>query len=136
MVPATVAVLDSLPQTPSGKIDRLALPDPDVLGEQAVENVAPRTPLEQSLAAIWCGVLGLERVGAHDDFFTLGGHSLLATHAVVEVRSALAVDLPLYSLFEYPTVASLAAEACAAEGRGRGGGHGIRWMAELDALSG
>ena len=72
-----------------------------------MEYVAPRTPLEEEIARIWQELLGVERVGVHDDFFTLGGHSLLATQAVIRIRNAVA-DIPLQSLFNAPTVAALA----------------------------
>ncbi len=70
--------------------------------------VAPRTPLEEALAAIWAELLGVERVGVHDDFFQLGGHSLLATQIMSRLLSSFQVELPLASLFETPTVAGLA----------------------------
>ncbi len=73
---------------------------------QSAEYVAPRTPLEEAVAAIWAQVLGVERIGVEDDFFALGGHSLLATQVVAQVRSDFAVDLPLHSLFTCPTVAT------------------------------
>ncbi len=76
MVPTAFVVLESLPRTASGKVDRRALPDPDWSGDGAAREgdfVAPRTPAEQQLAAIWSEVLNVERVGAHDNFFDLGG---------------------------------------------------------------
>jgi acyl carrier protein len=108
MLPSAIVTLDTLPRTPSGKVDRLALPDP----AQAVESeyVAPHSPLEETVAAIWADVLGVEKVGVEDDFFALGGHSLLATQVVAQVRSDFAVELPLHSLFTCPTVKSLSAE--------------------------
>jgi hypothetical protein len=111
MVPSTFAMVDELPLTPSGKIDRQALPDPGA-GEQAESAgyVAPETPLEKTIAAIWSTVLGVDQIGVDDDFFALGGHSLLATQVVARVRSDFAVDLPLHSLFMSPTVRSLSAE--------------------------
>src|ERR1019366_1835912 len=111
MVPSAIVIIDAIPRTPSGKIDRLALPDPQTVSETAgVAYVAPRTPVEQAIAAVWSQTLGVQRIGAQDDFFELGGHSLLATQVVAQVRSEFAVDLPLHSLFTCPTVELLAAE--------------------------
>jgi amino acid adenylation domain-containing protein len=105
MVPARFVALDALPFTPSGKIDRRALPAP---GEsERAAFVAPRTPLEESLAKIWEDLLGVDRVGVDDDFFALGGHSLLATQAIIRIRSTYG-DVPLHALFNAPTVAGLA----------------------------
>jgi acyl carrier protein len=110
MVPSAFVGLDELPRTPSGKIDRLALPEPDAAASARTEDfVAPRTPMEEKVAAIWADVLNVKRVGVHDDFFALGGHSLLATQIVAQIRTDLAVDLPLHSLFTSPTVESLSA---------------------------
>ena len=110
MVPSSYVVLNELPLSPSGKVDRHALPGP--LGEPPDPGrvfVPPRTPTEQMLAELWSELLGVERVGVHDHFFQLGGHSLLATRAAVRIRSLLDVQLPLSQLFELPTVALLAA---------------------------
>jgi natural product biosynthesis luciferase-like monooxygenase protein/amino acid adenylation domain-containing protein/FkbM family methyltransferase len=108
MLPSAVVALDALPQTPSGKTDRRALPAPDASGGDAQAYVAPRTPAEEQLATVFAEVLGVERVGVHDDFFALGGHSLLAMRAATRVRGALGVELPVRALFEAPTVAALA----------------------------
>ncbi|HEU0299474.1 MAG TPA: amino acid adenylation domain-containing protein, partial [Longimicrobium sp.] len=107
MVPPAFVALDALPLTPSGKVDRRALPAP---GAQAAEQAftPPRTPREQALAAVWREVLRLERVGLDDDFFELGGHSLLATQVLSRVRRELGVELPLRAFFEAPTVRALA----------------------------
>ena len=107
MLPSAFVVLDALPRTISGKVDRRALPKPAQWRAQQ-EFVAPSTPLEESVARIWCQVLNVERVGIHDSFFELGGHSLLATQLLSRVRAELDVDVPLGTLFATPTVAGLA----------------------------
>jgi amino acid adenylation domain-containing protein len=106
MMPSALMVLESLPLNPSGKIDRSALPVPVLHVEE--EYVAPRTPVEQAVASIWSEVLGVEKVGIEDNFFSLGGHSLLATRIVSRIRQTFSVELPLRELFESPTVASVA----------------------------
>ncbi|QEI42139.1 Linear gramicidin synthase subunit D [Dolichospermum sp. UHCC 0315A] len=108
MMPSAFVVLEALPLTPNGKVDRRALPQPELRPELEPTFVAPRTPIEEILANIWGCVLGIEQVGIDDNFFELGGHSLLATQVISRVRNTLAVELPLRSLFETPTVASLA----------------------------
>ena len=109
MIPAAFVVLDKFPLTPNGKLDRRALPAPELSGKDvAAEYIAPRTPVEELVAQVWRAVLHLERVGIADNFFALGGHSLLATQVISRLRSALTVDVPLRSLFEQPTVAGLA----------------------------
>ncbi|WP_353230570.1 non-ribosomal peptide synthetase [Pseudomonas qingdaonensis] len=106
MVPAQLVHLAQMPLGPSGKLDRKALPEPS--WQQRV-HVAPVTPLQQQIAAIWCDVLGLARVGLDDDFFALGGHSLLATQIIARTRQACDVELPLRTLFEASALGAFAA---------------------------
>jgi amino acid adenylation domain-containing protein len=109
MLPAAIVPLAALPHTPSGKLDRAALPAPDWDGRSPGAGwVPPRTPVEEILAEIWAEVLGAHPVGVHDSFFRLGGNSLHALQVIARVRKAFAVDLPLAPLFEEPTIACLA----------------------------
>jgi amino acid adenylation domain-containing protein len=109
MLPSTFVWLEVLPLTPSGKIDRRGLPSPNQARPVLEEPfVAPRTPVEQQVAASWSDLLGLERVGIYDNFFELGGHSLLATQLVSRLGEAMHVEVSLLSFFETPTVAGLA----------------------------
>src|SRR5262249_6010633 len=109
MVPAAVVLLEKMPLTPNGKVDRKALPAPDFTQlERDTAYVAPRDPTEEALARIWSEVLGLPQVGIDDDFFGLGGHSLKATQVIARIRRQFQVDLPLQALFDSPTVAGLA----------------------------
>lgn len=108
MVPTAFVFLPALPLTPNGKIDRKALPAPE--GDRTDERVeAPSTPTQDLVAGIWSEILGMERIGRHDQFFDLGGHSLLATQVISRVRAAFQVELPLRILFDFPTVEEFAA---------------------------
>jgi amino acid adenylation domain-containing protein len=109
MLPASFVLVDALPLTTAGKVDRNALPT-DQIGVEANENyLAPQTPLEQVLAGIFSQILSLERIGADDSFFDLGGHSLLATQILSRVRETFQLELPLRKFFRTPTVTGLAA---------------------------
>jgi acyl carrier protein len=107
MVPASFVTLSELPLTPSGKVDRLALPAPEQRPALA-EMVAPRTPVEHAVAEIWTDLLKQDRLSIHDNFFALGGHSLLAAQVVARLRAAFGLEIPLRAMFETPTVAGLA----------------------------
>lgn len=109
MIPSALVALESLPTTPSGKVDLKALPAPDPAHSPwGGEYVAPRNATEDRLAAIWAEVLKLERVGVHDDFFHLGGHSLLAVEVLWRVRREFSIELPLAVLLASTTIAELA----------------------------
>jgi len=112
MLPSALVVLDALPLSANGKVDRAALPPADV--DDTAHYVAPRTAEEKVLVTLFAEVLGLPRVGLDDDFFTLGGHSLLATQLVAKVRATFAVELPLRTLFERPRPRALAEAVVAA----------------------
>ncbi|MER5354803.1 amino acid adenylation domain-containing protein [Kitasatospora sp. NPDC002551] len=107
MVPRRWVVLDALPLTASGKVDRGALPAPG--RESGGGRIAPRTEAELLVAEVWEAVLGVAEVGAHDDFFALGGHSLAATRVTGRLTAALELDLPVRLLFEHPRLADFAA---------------------------
>jgi acyl carrier protein len=108
MVPGSISFLDALPITPAGKVNRRALEESRPGTTRQEPYVAPRTPLEKTLAGIWMSLLSLNVIGIHSNFFDLGGHSLLATQVVARIQRLLGVDLPLRRLFETPTVAELA----------------------------
>lgn len=110
MVPAACVILDALPVTRNGKLDRRALPPPEDTGGEAssVQRTAPRTPREEKIAAVWREILGREDIGVHDHFLDVGGHSLLALQMVTKLNESLGASLPLRTLFEHPTIAGLA----------------------------
>src|SRR6185295_9763865 len=113
LVPAVFVPLAELPTTPSGKIDRAALPRPGAARTEA--TAPPQTPAEEVLQAIWAEVLGVERIGRAESFFALGGHSLLATSVLARIRDSFGVPLGLRAIFEQPTIAGLAREIEAAQ---------------------
>ncbi len=108
MVPAAYIHLERLPATPSGKLDRRALPSPEGDAYARRDYEAPAGEVEEALAEIWSEVLGVERVGRRDHFFELGGHSLLIVRVVSRIRQVLGVELELGAVFEHPVLASLA----------------------------
>ena len=111
MAPSIFVRLDKLPTMPNGKVDRLALPEPDVDNTLRDERfIAPRTAIEKRLAMILSSVLNLNEVSVNDNFFLLGGHSLLGTQLLARVRSTFGIDLTLRALFESPTIAELSRE--------------------------
>ncbi|MEH2028366.1 MAG: amino acid adenylation domain-containing protein [Nostoc sp.] len=109
MVPSSFVMLNALPLTSNGKVDRRSLPAPDRTRRNLEQDfVSPRTTVEEVLAKIWVEVLRLEQISVHDNFFEIGGHSLLATQVISRIRDTYQLDLPLRRLFDAPTVASLA----------------------------
>ena len=107
MIPSLFVTLSTLPLTPNGKVDRQALPVPERISPD-LTDVAPRTPTEEAIAAIWMEVLNLETVSVHSHFFDLGGHSLLATQVLSRLRETFQIELPLRQVFEARTVAEIA----------------------------
>jgi amino acid adenylation domain-containing protein len=108
MVPSAFVWVDALPRTASGKLDRRALPAPAGDADDGAAYVAPRTPLEETIAAVWREVLGVPRVGVHDDFFALGGNSLVALRLIARIRQAAGAEVPVAALLQGPTVEQLA----------------------------
>ncbi len=110
MVPAAFLQLDAMPLTVNGKLDRRALPHPELSSREGsdTEYVPPINELEEVLVEIWTGLLKVKQIGTHDNFFDLGGHSLLATQVVAAVRSRLDIVLPVTTIFSSPTIAKLA----------------------------
>ncbi|HTG35428.1 MAG TPA: amino acid adenylation domain-containing protein [Thermoanaerobaculia bacterium] len=108
MIPAAFVLLERLPLTANGKVDRRALPDPDPAAARTKEYLAPATAIEESLAAACAEVLGLERVGMRDNFFELGGHSLLAVQLTSRLRDRYGLEVPLQMVFEVPDLLELA----------------------------
>jgi acyl carrier protein len=117
MVPAAFVTVEGMPLTTAGKVDRAALrkfSDPPAV---KTESATPRDAVEESVAAIWSEILGVEVIGVHDNFFELGGHSLLATRVISAIRQIFKMELPLKTLFESATVEQFAAAVSGAEAR-------------------
>ncbi|MGH8547300.1 MAG: amino acid adenylation domain-containing protein [Methylococcales bacterium] len=121
MVPSAFVFLEALPLTPNDKVDRKALPEPDAGSQSAHRYVAPRTPTEEILSGIWAEILGVERVGIHDNFFEVGGHSLLLMQLLSKIQATFNGKLSLRNLLERPTVAGLAGLIEGGEERETGG---------------
>jgi FkbM family methyltransferase len=124
MMPSAWRLLDALPVTANGKVDRKRLEAIEPHRDQAAEHVPPRNPVERGVAEIWNDVLGVERIGATDDFFDLGGHSLVATQVMSRVRESFGVDLPVRTLFRAATVEDLARVVVEARRTAPGGAAG------------
>ncbi|MER6210907.1 amino acid adenylation domain-containing protein [Streptomyces sp. NPDC001642] len=120
MVPRFLVALDSIPLNANGKVERAALPDPDLAAREAApeSHVAPRTATEEAITRIWCAVLGVPRLGVHDNFRALGGDSILLIHTVARAREA-GLSITPKMVFEHPTVAALAAASDEAAAQGR-----------------
>ena len=130
MVPTAFMKLDALPLTPNGKIDRKALPVPDDARIDLESNyVAPEGANQESLAAIWAEVLGLEKVGVQDNFFDLGGHSLMVIKVLSRIREELGTEIPVSTMFQNPTIHDLA-EAMVASQIGQTDDDELRRMLE------
>jgi acyl carrier protein len=117
MMPSDFVFVDSLPRTPNGKIDREALPRPEIARARPQLLVGPRNDVESAVCAIWQQVLGVDRISIHDDFFELGGHSLVAAQIQYSIKDIFQVDLSIRDLFESTTVAKLSATIIANETR-------------------
>jgi hypothetical protein len=123
MVPSAFVVLDSLPLTPNGKIDRRALPSPEPpKAVKAAEKEAPATEMERVIAGVWQEVLGLDAVGAEENFFDLGGHSLALVAAYERLRPLVGERLTVMEMFEHPSVRRLARHLGGVEAEADGGG--------------
>jgi amino acid adenylation domain-containing protein len=108
MIPSIFVTIEKIPLTPNGKVNRRELPVPEFSEDEASANfMAPRTPVEETLAEIWRETLSVSQVGVESNFFDLGGHSLLATRVISQIREKFGVELPLRVLFESPTIAGL-----------------------------
>jgi amino acid adenylation domain-containing protein len=134
MVPAAFVMLEAMPLTSGGKIDRRALPAPEAAAVSP-DYVAPRTPLEEEIARIWRRVLQTERVGIQDNFFEIGGHSLLATQIISQLREQFCVELPLRRLFEAPTIEGTARLIAAQQAAHASEDEMAALLAELESMS-
>jgi amino acid adenylation domain-containing protein len=136
MIPSVFVMLDALPLTVNGKVDRRALLELDPVGSELEGTfIAPHNPVEKKLAEIWAQVLGLDTVNVHDNFFELGGHSLLATQVLSRLRDAFQVELPLRALFEAPTIAGLARAVVQCQGAREEADELAHLLAEVEDLS-
>ena len=136
MIPSTFVVLDKLPMTAMGKVDRRVLPEPARSRPQLdTAYVAPRSLLEKEVAKVWADVLSLDQIGVHDSFFELGGHSLAATRVVSQVVKQFQLEIPLQSLFQSPTIAEMAAVIAEHQARKIAKPELERILAEIESIS-
>src|SRR5436853_2756037 len=136
MVPAAFVLLEALPLTANGKVDRRALAAPDRSRPGLARAfVPPSTPVEQELAAIWRELLGVDQVGVHDDFFDLGGHSLLLTQLRSRIQQSFQVKLSLAALFKTPTIVEIVRLIAAKQREQEDQGAAARMLDELRQLS-
>ncbi len=136
MVPSAFVLLETLPRLPNGKVDRKALPAPEmVLSTPDGRSTQPREPVEQALVQIWTEVLGVTPIGIHDNFFDLGGHSLFAIQVMLRLQDTFNIELPVASLFEAPTIAELAASVTRQQSDGQGSQALESLLDELEQLS-
>jgi amino acid adenylation domain-containing protein len=137
MIPSSFAVLSSLPLTPSGKLNRRALPGPDspAAATELPPAIAARTPVEEAFTRIWREILELPRVGVQDNFFELGGHSLLATRVISRIRDEFNVDLPVRRMFETPTIEALALSVVEATLEAQNLDETAQLLAEIEQMS-
>ena len=132
IVPSVFVWLEKFPLLPSGKVDRGALPEPELAAREGVLYEAPRTPQQEELARIWSDLLHVERVGVRDNFFELGGHSLLAVRMMSRIGKAFGVELAVRALFEAPTVRELS--RVLDERREEGAGTALAELARVDRM--
>jgi amino acid adenylation domain-containing protein len=136
MIPSSFVLLETLPLTASGKVDRQSLPGPDSSRpELDTPYVEPETAVEKELAKMWAEVLGVEQIGIHDNFLDLGGHSLMATQIISRVINRFRVELPVKSLLEAPTVAEMAAVIAEHEGKKLGQTEMESILTDLESLT-
>jgi amino acid adenylation domain-containing protein len=135
MTPSAIVLLEKMPLTPNGKLDRKALPSPrqERVGVEP-GYMAPRTPIEEDVARIFCEVLGFEEVGIYDDFFALGGHSLLATKVISRISNAFQIELSVRALFDAPTVNGLVAAIVESQAGQFEDDALLQMLADLDGL--
>jgi acyl carrier protein len=136
MIPSAFMLLEAMPLTSNGKVDRRALPEAEQLRpELRVDYVAPRTRVEEALVRIWAEVIGLAHVGIHDNFFELGGHSIAAFQIMFQVIKEFELEVPLQSLFQSPTVAEMAVVITECRGKKLDEKEMSRILTELESLT-
>ena len=135
MLPSAFVSIEEIQLTANGKVDRRALPVPEIEAEAGTDFIDPRTDMEELVAEIWRDTLELTQVGVESNFFELGGHSLLATRVMNKIRERCGVELPLRVLFESPTVASLAARLDAAQPKDSEFGRIFRILENIENIS-